>query len=84
MAESTPPTPPGAPADQPGAAPPPSPPRRRDPLRRLAIGATDEAAFRLYQDVVQVSFDPTEGIVRMEVIAADPDLKTCPLAKAPL
>lgn len=35
MAESTPPTPPGAPADQPGAAPPPSPPRRRGPLRRL-------------------------------------------------
>lgn len=44
-----------------------------DPLRRLAPDTTDEAAFRLYQDVVQVSYDPTEGIIRMEVIAADPD-----------
>ncbi|WP_417601046.1 capsule biosynthesis protein [Pararhodobacter oceanensis] len=44
-----------------------------DPLRRLAPDATDEAAFRLYQDVVQVSYDPTEGIIRMEVIAADPE-----------
>ena len=44
-----------------------------DPLRRLPPDATDEAAYRLYQDMVQVSFDPTEGIVRMEVIAADPE-----------
>ncbi len=43
-----------------------------DPLRRLPVDATDEAAYRLYQDMVQVSFDPTEGIIRMEVIAADP------------
>ena len=43
-----------------------------DPLRRLTPDATNEAAFRLYQDVVQVAYDPTEGIVRMEVIAADP------------
>lgn len=43
-----------------------------DPLRRLAPDATDEAAFRLYQDMVQVSYDPTEGIIRMEVLAADP------------
>ncbi|MBN8291546.1 capsule biosynthesis protein [Rhodobacter sp. NTK016B] len=44
-----------------------------DPLRRLPPDATDEAAYRLYQDMVQVSFDPTEGIIRMEVIAADPE-----------
>lgn len=44
-----------------------------DPLRRLDPDATDETAYRLYQDVVQVSFDPTEGIVRMEVVAADPE-----------
>ena len=44
-----------------------------DPLRRLPEDATDEAAFRLYQDVVQVGYDPTEGIIRMEVIAADPE-----------
>lgn len=44
-----------------------------DPLRRLPADATDEAAFRLYQDVVQVGYDPTEGIIRMEVVAADPE-----------
>ncbi|WP_068303847.1 hypothetical protein [Pararhodobacter sp. CCB-MM2] len=44
-----------------------------DPIRRLPADATDEAAYRLYNDMVQVSFDPTEGIIRMEVIAADPE-----------
>lgn len=43
-----------------------------DPLRRLPADATDEAAYRLYEDMVRVSYDPTEGIIRMEVIAADP------------
>jgi len=43
-----------------------------DPLRRLDPDATDESAFRLYQDVVNVGYDPTEGIIRMEVVAADP------------
>lgn len=43
-----------------------------DALRRLPADATDEAAYRLYQDMVRVSYDPTEGIIRMEVIAADP------------
>ena len=44
-----------------------------DPLRRLPPDATDEAAYRLYQDMVQVAYDPTEGIIKMEVIAADPE-----------
>lgn len=44
-----------------------------DPLRRLALDASDEAAYRLYQRMVQISYDPTEGIIRMEVIAADPE-----------
>jgi capsular polysaccharide transport system permease protein len=44
-----------------------------DPLRRLALDTTDEAAYRLYKRHVQISFDPTEGIIRMEVIAADPE-----------
>ena len=44
-----------------------------DPLRRLPADVTDEGTFRLYEDMVQVSYDPTEGIIRMEVIAADPE-----------
>ena len=44
-----------------------------DPLRRLALDATDEAAYRLYRRMVQIAYDPTEGIIKMEVIAANPE-----------
>ena len=43
-----------------------------DPIRRLPEGATIEAAYALYQDHVRIGYDPTEGIVKMEVVAADP------------
>jgi len=43
-----------------------------DPIERLAAGASNEAAYRLYRRNVKVSYDPTEGIIKMEVIAADP------------
>jgi len=38
----------------------------------LLRDATNEAAFGVYAEKVKVSYDPTEGILRMEVIAADP------------
>lgn len=44
-----------------------------DILRRLAPDATDEAAYRLYKRQIKVGFDPTEGVVKLEVIAADPE-----------
>jgi capsular polysaccharide transport system permease protein len=44
-----------------------------DILRRLAPDATDEAAYKLYQRQVKIGFDPTEGVVRMEVIATTPE-----------
>ncbi len=43
-----------------------------DPIQRLPEDATNEAAFGVYSDKVKISYDPTEGILRMEVIAADP------------
>jgi len=43
-----------------------------DAIQRLEDGATNEAAFKVYNDKVKLSYDPTEGILRMEVIAADP------------
>ena len=42
-----------------------------DALQRLEVDSTDEEAFALYNDVVRVSYDPTEGLLKMEVIAAD-------------
>lgn len=43
-----------------------------DDIQRLPDGATNEEAFALYTDHVVISYDPTEGLIRMEVIAADP------------
>jgi len=45
-----------------------------DPIQRLAPDATNEAAYKIYQRNVRVSYDPTEGIIRMEVIAPDPQV----------
>ncbi len=43
-----------------------------DPLSRLSEDATDAAAFSIYKKNVKIGYDPTEGILNMEVIAADP------------
>ena len=45
-----------------------------DPLQRLAPNATQGAAYKLYHKFVKISYDPTEGVVKMEVIAADPQI----------
>ncbi|MBI1415774.1 MAG: capsule biosynthesis protein [Limimaricola sp.] len=43
-----------------------------DPIQRLPANASNEDAYKLYQSHVKLSYDPTEGILKMEVIAADP------------
>lgn len=43
-----------------------------DPIQRLAPDASNEKAHKLYKKSVKIGYDPTEGVVRMEVIAADP------------
>ena len=43
-----------------------------DPIQRLPENASNEAAFDVYSDRVRISYDPSEGILRMEVVAADP------------
>ncbi len=45
-----------------------------DALQRLDTDATNEAAYKHYTRHVQIGYDPTEGIIKMEVIAADPDV----------
>lgn len=45
-----------------------------DPIQRLEADASNEAAYKIYQRNVRVSYDPTEGIIRMEVIAPDPEV----------
>lgn len=43
-----------------------------DPITRLDADASLEDAYRLYKKNVLISYDPTEGIIKMEVIAPDP------------
>ena len=45
-----------------------------DAMQRLDPGATMSAAYKIYKKYIKISYDPTEGIVRMEVIAADPQV----------
>lgn len=47
-----------------------------DPIQRLSPDATNEEAYRLYQRHVSIGYDPTEGIVKMEVSAANPATAT--------
>ena len=44
-----------------------------DPLQRLAPDATAEATYKIYQRNIKISYDPTEGLVRLEVAATDPE-----------
>lgn len=43
-----------------------------DALQRLSPDATLEAAYKKYKNFVKISYDSTEGVVRMDVAAADP------------
>jgi capsular polysaccharide transport system permease protein len=45
-----------------------------DPIQRLSENATNEEAYKLYKRNVKIGYDPTEGIIKMEVIAASPEL----------
>lgn len=45
-----------------------------DPLQRLEPDASLEAAYKVYKKFLKISFDTTEGVIRMDVIAADPQI----------
>ncbi|MBA4490126.1 capsule biosynthesis protein [Paracoccus sp. S1E-3] len=45
-----------------------------DPLLRLNPQATDDDAYKTYKNMVKVGYDPTEGVLNMQVIAPDPML----------
>ncbi|MCD9149503.1 capsule biosynthesis protein [Pseudophaeobacter flagellatus] len=45
-----------------------------DPIQRLDPNATNEQAYKTYKRNVKIGYDPTEGVVRMEVSAADPNV----------
>ncbi|MEO0372334.1 MAG: capsule biosynthesis protein [Pseudomonadota bacterium] len=43
-----------------------------DPIQRLEPGATNEEAYKVYKKYVKLGYDPTEGVIRMELSTADP------------
>ena len=43
-----------------------------DPLQRLEPGASNEDTYKIYRRNVKIAYDPTEGLIRMEVSAVDP------------
>lgn len=45
-----------------------------DQLQRLKPDAGLEAAYKVYKKFLKISFDTTEGVIRMDVIAADPQV----------
>ena len=45
-----------------------------DPIQRLDPDATNEAAYSIYKKYVKLGYDPTEGVIRMELSTADPEV----------
>lgn len=43
-----------------------------DSVQRLAADASLDKSYALYQNVISIGYDPTEGLIRMTVIASDP------------
>lgn len=45
-----------------------------DPIQKLPGDATLEDLYKVYKRNIQIGYDPTEGVIKMEVIAPDPQL----------
>ena len=45
-----------------------------DPIQRLGDEPSNEDAYKLYKRNVKIGYDPTEGVIKMEVAAADPQV----------
>ena len=45
-----------------------------DPIQRLSEDASLEDAYKLYSKYVTLGYDPTEGVIRMQVATADPEV----------
>lgn len=45
-----------------------------DAIQRLDANPSNEAAYKVYKKRVKIGYDPTEGVIRMEVVAADPEI----------
>ncbi|MCQ0092057.1 capsule biosynthesis protein [Roseovarius sp. M141] len=45
-----------------------------DPIQRLKPDASNEKAYKVYKKYMKIGYDPTEGVLRMEISSADPEV----------
>lgn len=45
-----------------------------DPIQRLSDDPSNEEAYKLFKKNIEIGYDPTEGVIKMEIIAADPEV----------
>jgi capsular polysaccharide transport system permease protein len=45
-----------------------------DTIQRLSADSSFEDAYKIYKRMIKVSYDPTEGLIRLTVLAPDPQL----------
>jgi capsular polysaccharide transport system permease protein len=45
-----------------------------DPIQRLADEPSNEDAYKVYKRHIEIGYDPTEGVIKMDVTAADPQV----------
>ncbi|MGY3668423.1 capsule biosynthesis protein [Marinovum sp. KMM 9989] len=45
-----------------------------DPIQRLSDDPSNEEAYKLYKKNIEIGYDPTEGVIRMEIVAANPEV----------
>ena len=45
-----------------------------DPIQRLNSDPSNEEAYKVYSKNIKIGYDPTEGVIRMEVAAANPQV----------
>lgn len=45
-----------------------------DPIQRIDPDTSNTALYKVYRRNVKISYDPTEGLIKMEVITADPQV----------
>ncbi|MCH2094641.1 MAG: capsule biosynthesis protein [Rhodobacteraceae bacterium] len=43
-----------------------------DPIQRMSENPSNEEAYRTYKRNIEIGYDPTEGVIRMEIAAAEP------------
>ncbi len=45
-----------------------------DPIQRLPADATLEETYKLYKRMITIGYDPSDGVIRMEVAAPSPEI----------